>query len=54
MKNTYYVWNINGDIAGHDLTYEEAEAVLERELENDKENELEREILDTEDKEDLY
>lgn len=47
MKKTYFVCNNKGEIAWHDLTIEKAQEVLERELEQDKENELEREILDT-------
>ena len=50
-KRTYYVANNNWELAWHDLTIEAAEEVLARELENDKENEQGREILDADDEE---
>mgnify|MGYP006988831919 CR=1 FL=1 len=52
MKNTenhYFVANYQWVIAWHDLTLEEAQAVLDRELEQDKENSQEREIIDEND-----
>jgi hypothetical protein len=45
-KKTYCVANYQWVLAGHDLTLEEAQNVLERELNNDPNNEEEREIID--------
>ncbi len=50
-KRTYFVANCDGVIAGHDLSYTEAQAVLDRELQKDENNEQEREIINTEDEE---
>jgi len=54
MKNTehrYFVANYKWEIAWHDLSLEEAKAVLGKQLEQDKDNEQEREILEENDDE---
>lgn len=45
-EKIYCVANYQWIIAWHDLTFEEAENVLERELKNDPNNEEEREIVE--------
>lgn len=47
-KKTYFVANNEWIIAGHDLSLEQAKNVLERELDKDKNNEQEREIIENE------
>lgn len=55
MKNTqnhYFVVNYKGELAWHDLDYDHAQACLEAELAEDKDNYEEREIIDENDDED--